>query len=79
MLIANRVFIAGDDSYLLDPAACMRSADSLEGYHIGVDTGQRHRADRVRVGKAAVVSAHAVVAKDIPPPRTCDAMALEHV
>jgi acetyltransferase-like isoleucine patch superfamily enzyme len=74
VLIANRVFIAGDDSHPLDPTARMRNAPPLlrdiksvwieDGAWIG-DNATVLKG--VRVGKAAVVSAHAVVTKDVPP------------
>jgi acetyltransferase-like isoleucine patch superfamily enzyme len=85
VLIANRVFIAGDDSHPLDPTARMRNAPPLlrdiksvwieDGAWIGDNAIVLKR---VRVGKAAVVSAYAVVTKNVPPSSICDAMALEH-
>ena len=74
VLIANHVFIAGDDSHPLDPAARMRNAPPLpmdiksvwieDGAWIGEGATVLKN---VRVGYGAVVAAQAVVTKDVPP------------
>lgn len=74
VLIANRVFIAGDDGHPVDPASrrANRPPDpkSIKKIWIGDDAWIGEGATvlkGVRIGKAAVVGAHAVVTKDVPP------------
>ena len=73
VLIASRVFIAGDDSHPLDPIARMRHAPPLamdiksvwieDGAWIGEGATVLKG---VRVGYGAVVASQAVVTKDVP-------------
>jgi acetyltransferase-like isoleucine patch superfamily enzyme len=74
VLIANRVFIAGDDSHPIDPTAGMRDApprlDEAKSVWIedGAWLGEGSTILKgVRVGYGAVVAAQAVVTKDVPP------------
>ena len=74
VLIANRVFIAGDDSHPIDPAARMRHAppslDDVKSVWIedGAWIGEGATILKgVRVGYGAVVASQAVVTKDVPP------------
>jgi len=74
VLIANRVYIGGDDSHPLDFSARLRNEPPLledvksvwieDGAWIG-DNATILKG--VRVGRGAVVAAHAVVTKDVPP------------
>jgi acetyltransferase-like isoleucine patch superfamily enzyme len=73
VLIANRVFIAGDDSHPIDPIARMRHAPpSLEDtksvwIEDGAWVGESATVLKgVRIGQGAVVAAHAVVTKPVP-------------
>lgn len=74
VLIANRVFIAAEDNHPLDPIARMKNEPSrpediksiwIED-HAWIGEGATILKG-VRVGRAAVVAAHAVVTKDVPP------------
>jgi acetyltransferase-like isoleucine patch superfamily enzyme len=74
VLIANRVFIAGDDSHPIDPTARMRHApppfDEVKSVWIedGAWLGEGSTILKgVRVGSGAIVAAQAVVTKDVPP------------
>jgi acetyltransferase-like isoleucine patch superfamily enzyme len=74
VLIANRVFIAGDDSHPIDPASRMRHAppplEEVKSVWIedGAWLGEGSTILKgVRVGYGAVVAAQAVVTKDVPP------------
>jgi acetyltransferase-like isoleucine patch superfamily enzyme len=74
VLIANRVFIAGDDSHPMDPIARMQNGppriEDVKEVWIedGAWIGEYAAVLKgVRVGKGAVVGAHAVVTKDVPP------------
>lgn len=74
VLIANRVFIAGDDSHPIDPTARMRHAppppEEVKSVWIedGAWLGEGSTILKgVRVGYGAVVAAQAVVTKDVPP------------
>jgi len=73
VLIANRVFIAAEDSHPLEPIARMQNEPSrpedvksiwIED-HAWIGEGATILKG-VRVGQAAVVAAHAVVTKDVP-------------
>ena len=73
VLIANRVFIAVEDSHPLDPIARMRNEpprlEDLKSIWIEAHAWIGEGATilkGVRVGQAAVVAAHAVVTKDVP-------------
>lgn len=73
VLIANRVFIAGDDSHPIDPMARMRNAspplEEIKSVWIedGAWIGEGATVLKgVRVGQGAVVAAQAVVTKDVP-------------
>lgn len=73
VLIANRVFIAGDDGHPLDPIARIQnlppSVDDVKEVWIedGAWIGEYATVLKgVRVGKGAVVGAHAVVTTDVP-------------
>jgi carbonic anhydrase/acetyltransferase-like protein (isoleucine patch superfamily) len=74
VLIANRVFIAGDDSHPIDPVTrvenrppCLQDVKSVrieDGAWIGENATVLKG---VHIGKGAVVGTHAVVTKDVPP------------
>jgi acetyltransferase-like isoleucine patch superfamily enzyme len=72
VLIASRVFIAGDDSHPLDPIARMRHEPPLpvDIKSVWIENGAwigegATILKGVRVGYGAVVAAHAVVTKDV--------------
>lgn len=74
VLIASRVFIAGDDSHPLDPIARMRHEPPLpvDTKSVWIENGAwigegATVLKGVRVGYGAVVAAQAVVTKDVPP------------
>ena len=74
VLIANRVFIAGDDSHPIDPTARMRHEPPplAEVKSVWIEDGAwigegSTILKGVRVGYGAVVAAQAVVTKDVPP------------
>jgi acetyltransferase-like isoleucine patch superfamily enzyme len=74
VLIANRVFIAAEDNHPLDPIARMRNEPPRQEDvksiwiedHAWIGEGATILKG-VRVGQAAVVAAHAVVTKHVPP------------
>lgn len=74
VLIASRVFIAGEDSHPVDPVARMRNAPPLlkDIQSVWIDDGawigdNATILKGVRVGQGAVVAAHAVVTQNVPP------------
>jgi acetyltransferase-like isoleucine patch superfamily enzyme len=74
VLIANRVFIAGDDSHPPDTAARVENRppviQDVKSVHIedAAWLGDSSAVLKgVHIGKGAVVGAHAVVTKDVPP------------
>lgn len=73
VLIANRVFIAAEDSHPLEPIARMKNEppcpEDVKSIWIEDNAWIGEGATilkGVRVGQAAVVAAHAVVTKDVP-------------
>jgi acetyltransferase-like isoleucine patch superfamily enzyme len=71
VLIANRVFIAGDDGHPLDPAARRTEPGSGAGRVVIEDDVWIGEAaiilKNVRIGAGAVVGAGTVVTRDVPP------------
>jgi acetyltransferase-like isoleucine patch superfamily enzyme len=74
VLIANRVFIAADDSHPLDPMARMANRpprpEDIKTIRIddGAWIGEAASVLKgVRVGQGAIVGANAVVTRDVPP------------
>ena len=74
VLIANRVFIAGDDSHPFDPVARRNGdppgANDVKSVWIDDDVWIGEGATilkDVQIGRGAIVAARAVVTKDVPP------------
>jgi acetyltransferase-like isoleucine patch superfamily enzyme len=74
VLIANRVYLAGEDSHPVDPEARLRHEppplEEVQSIWIedGAWIGDNATVLKgVRIGQGAVVATHAVVTKDVPP------------
>src|SRR5437899_4344768 len=71
VLIANRVFLAGDDGHPLDPVARRNQPGSATGTIVVEDDAWIAESaiilKDVRIGQGAVVAAGAVVTADVPP------------